>query len=91
MANLTPEKHLAAILAAYSDTDGYLISNAMSVALRAAEADFDGVEADDVDVSNFDEGIWKRGEPPVVNIDEIDIDFNHARILREVTPMDEKV
>lgn len=41
---VSAEKHLAAILAAWNKTDGYLISSEMHAALELAEADFDGVE-----------------------------------------------
>ena len=41
---LTPEKHLAAILAAWTESDGVHIHKVLRSALTAAEADFDGVE-----------------------------------------------
>ena len=41
---MTPEKHLAAILQAWNETDGYTITPEMNAALEAAEKDFDGVE-----------------------------------------------
>ena len=44
MSNLTPEKHLANILAAYNETDGNDISANLREALSLAEEDFDGVE-----------------------------------------------
>lgn len=47
---MTPEKHLAAILAAWNHTDGRDISDEMADALELAEKDFDGVEADDFDI-----------------------------------------
>lgn len=43
---MTPEKHLAAILTTWRETDGYMISNEMAEALSIAEKDFDGVESD---------------------------------------------
>jgi hypothetical protein len=41
---LTPEKHLAAILFAWQESDGVHIHKDLRTALTGAEADFDGVE-----------------------------------------------
>lgn len=41
---MTPEKHLAAILTAWGETDGWRINRSLDEALKDAEADFDGVE-----------------------------------------------
>lgn len=41
---LTPEKHLAAILVAWQESDGVHIHRDLRTALTGAEADFDGVE-----------------------------------------------
>ena len=44
---MSPEKHLAAILTAWNETDGYSIYPNLNKALQDAEADFDGVENND--------------------------------------------
>lgn len=84
---VSPEKHLAAILYEYSRVGGNIISPDLEQALRTAEADFDGPEASEIDVSHFDEGIWKRGDPA----EYFDIDRNKVVFLREITPMDDVV
>ena len=59
---MTAEKHLAAILAAWNETDGYGISVEMNEALTLAEKDFDGVEDDGLPVEPQGR-IWPGARP----------------------------
>ena len=60
---MTPEKHLANILQTWHETDGETISLEMQDALKAAEADFDGVEAEpEIDLNhNLYNAGWRDG------------------------------
>lgn len=48
-SNLSPAEHLAAILTAYHESDGLHISYELKEMLDLAEADFDGVEVEDME------------------------------------------
>ena len=72
---MTPERHLAAILAAWTENPGYGISPAMHEALVLAEKDFDGVEfeADNDQTPLF--------IPVGVVVTEFDLNFNQTAVL----------
>lgn len=57
---MTPEKHLAAILTAWHETDSYTITDDLAEALHNAERDFDGVEADSGLCVDFDNYSFRR-------------------------------
>lgn len=59
---MTVEKHLAAILTAWGETDGYGISVELDEALTLAAKDFDGVEDDGLPAETQRQ-VWPGAKP----------------------------
>lgn len=99
---MSPEKHLAAILTAWHETNGFHISFELKDALEEAEKDFDGVEIEidnDQEITFKDPRIAYGPDYPSaklkmyidgkwVTLTPENFDFNTYTFRREVRPDD---